>query len=126
MTTPFIELATQVEPWFGNPGLTGAFVGGGVGCLGGVYGTVAGILAPQGKCRGLVLGIHWFAVALGVVLLVTGVTALVLGQPYAVWFPMLLAGGVATLVVLPMTPLLRLRYRQAEQRRLEAEEFRQS
>lgn len=124
MTSLTLQLASQVYPWFNNPGLVGGLLGGGLGIMGGVYGTVVGILAPRGKAPGLVLGMHWTFLAVGVVLLAAGVWALAVSQPYGVWYPLILPGALATMLMLIFTPIIRLRYRQAEHRRLEAEEFR--
>ncbi len=118
-----INLLAQVEPWF-NAGLVGGLMGGGIGILGGVYGTVVGLCAPRGKWRSFVFAMHWAALALGGVLLVAGVTAVITGQPYGVWYSLLLPGLLLTVLMGTMTPVIKLRYRQAEHRRLEAEEFR--
>ena len=119
-----VTIAAGVEPWFNSPWLPGTILGSGVGILGGIYGTVLGICAPRGAARGFVFALHWGLVALGSLLAITGVVALTRGQPYGVWYPLLLSGVILTLVVGCLTPVLRLRYRQAEHRRLEAEEFR--
>jgi hypothetical protein len=120
-----VQLAAAVEPWF-TPWLAGPIFGGGVGVLGGVYGTLVGILAPRGLARGFVMGLHWTYVVIGLALLGTGITALITGQPYGVWFGFLLPGAILSVLMLSFTPMIRLRYRQAEQRRLEAEEFRRA
>lgn len=119
-----ISLLAEVEPWFTNPGLVGGLVGAGVGVLGGIYGTVVGLLAPRGKGRPFVMAMHWSAIALGVVLIAAGITAVVGGQPYGVWYALLLPGLLLVVLMGTMTPVIRLRYRQAEHRRLQAEEFR--
>lgn len=113
-----------VEPWFSNPGMVGGLVGAGVGLLGALYGCAVGVLAPRGMARGLVMTLHWFALALGAAFIVAGVTALIKGQPYGVWYALLLPGVLMAVLMGTMTPLIRLRYRQAEHRRLQAEEFR--
>ncbi len=119
-----ITLLAQVEPWFENFGLVGGSIGGGIGVLGAVYGTVVGVLAPRGKGRPFVFAMHWAALALGGVFLIAGVTAVITGQPYGVWYSLLLPGLLLVVLMGTMTPVIRLRYRQAEHRRLEAEEFR--
>jgi hypothetical protein len=119
-----IQLVAQVEPWFENQALAGALLGGGFGIFGGVYGSLLGLLAPRGRARGLMVAVHWTALSLGVLLLVAGVTALVSDQPYGVWYALLLPGAIVTVVMGCLTPVLHIVYRQAEHRRLEAEEFR--
>ena len=75
-----ISLLAQAEPWF-NPALAGPVLGGGVGLLGGIYGCLVGVLAPQGKARGAVMAMHWGALALGAVFLVAGIVAVASDQP---------------------------------------------
>jgi hypothetical protein len=117
-------LLAQSQPWFQNYGLAGAVLGGGAGLYGAVYGTCVGVMAALGKGKSFILALHWLGIGLGVTLLGAGVVALAVGQPYGVWFVLILPGAILVLVLAPMTPVIRLRYRQAEQRRLEAEEFR--
>lgn len=118
---------TQPEPWFTNVGLVGAIVGSAVGVLGGgVYGPLVGSLAPLGKARGFVYAYHWMLVIVGLCLLVVGVVAMVTGQPFPIVAVLGGPGLLLLTILLPLTPVLNMRYRQAEQRRLEAEEFRQT
>ena len=124
MSDLILHVAAQVQPWFENYGLVGGLAGAGVGMLGAAYGTTVGLLAPRGKARGLVFAMHWTFLALGVVLLAAGITALVTGQPYGVWYALLLPGALVTILMMVFLPIVRLRYQQAEHRRLEAEEFR--
>ncbi len=119
-----VPIATSVEPWFPNTWLPGTILGCSVGLLGGIYGSVMGICAPRGVARRLVYGMHFGLLALGAALLIAGVVAVSGGQPYGVWYPLLLEGVILSTVMGPLTPVMRLRYRQAEHRRLEAEEFR--
>ena len=86
--------------------------------------TLVGVLAPRGKGRAFVMALHWSALALGAVFIVAGITAVVGGQPYGVWYALLLPGLLMVVLMGTMTPVIRLRYRQAEHRRLQAEEFR--
>ncbi len=119
-----IEMLSAVQPWFEDWGLVGMLLGVGVGLLGGAYGTVVGICAPRGKAKGLVYGLHWFSLLLGLAVLAAGVTALIGGQPYGVWYPLLFSGAIVTVLMIGFTPMIKLRYRQAEHRKLNAEEFR--
>ncbi len=52
--------------------------------------------------------------------LVVGVVALVAGQPYAVWYPLLLGGGICTVVFGAILLAVRARYRADELRRVQA------
>ncbi len=119
-----MTLAAQVEPWWDNAGLAGAILGGGTGVLGAIYGTTLGVLAPRGRCRTAVFALHGAWMVLGFALLAGGLTALLAGQPYGVWYPLVLSGAISAMITLILTPVLRVVYRQAEHRRLQAEEFR--
>jgi hypothetical protein len=118
------------EPWFPNPNLFGALFGAIVGGVGGsllgMLGALSGRLAPQGKGRRWILGAWNGALILGVALLITGVVAWLGGQPYAIWYPILLSGLLFTVVVSSVRPVLVRRYREAEARRIEAEAIRMS
>jgi hypothetical protein len=52
------------------------------------------------------------------VLLGGGLAALVSGQPYGVWYGLGMGGLIGTLVLGPILPVVRKRYREAEERRL--------
>jgi hypothetical protein len=115
------------EAWFDATTfaiLYGAIGGGVGGSLCGVLGALAGTLAPRGIGRTWILGamalfLLWGAASAG-----AGVVALLAGQPYAIWFPFLLLGFIFTGVVGPLFPVVRQRYAEAEQRRIEAESIR--
>ena len=122
-----LTLGQDATPWFDNPGMVGGLLGAGVGVFGGgIYGPLAGILAPRGKARGLVLGYHFFLLAMGIVLLGVALYAMFTGQPYAVWYSLALPGFLLTLLFSIFTPVILGRYRVADHRRLNAEEFRRA
>jgi hypothetical protein len=110
------------EPWF-NPNLIGGLLGATVGVLGGTWGSLAGVCAPRGKCKGLVLGSYWLFLAAGVGLLATGIYAFVVDQPWGVWFGLLLPGAIMLLVFGPLGPVVRMRYHEADLRKMQAAEF---
>ncbi len=115
------------DPWFSEDVaiLIGAYGGAGVGVFGGLIGTLCGLLVPRGKARGLVLGLLMFQGVLGALLLVTGLVALLMEQPYAIWYSMLLLGGLCAGLGFGLRPVMVKRYQQAENRRIEAEALRQ-
>jgi hypothetical protein len=115
----------MTEWWSTHTGVfVGAIGGGGLGALAGCFGGLIGWLAPRGIARGPILIVHALFVAVGAVSLVAGITAVIMGQPYHVWYPLTLIGGVLTCVMGSLLPVVLVRYRQAEHRRLEAEELR--
>jgi hypothetical protein len=115
-------------PWWneyaGNQ--IGAWTGAGVGVLGAAYGSSAGYLATKGRARNAVLGVHLVSIALGILMLAAAIAALVLSQPFHVWYPLALPGAILTLVMGILLPVMRARYAQAEQRKLEAAELRRA
>ncbi len=117
------------EPWC-DPntfGMMYGVIGGGLGgTLGGLLGAAAGFLAPRGRGRGLILGGMAFFVAIGVIQAVLGLFALTSGQPYGIWYPMLLCGFIMAVVIGCLIPVVRARYAQAEHRRIEAEAIRRA
>ena len=117
----------MIEWWNAQDGnLYGAIGGAVLGVVGGGIGAAAGVLAPRGKGRGLVLGAMAAVFVAGNVVLAMGVIAMMRGQPYHVWYPLTLCGGIVSLVIGPLLPVVNMRYRQAEARRMEAEGLRRS
>lgn len=117
----------MIEWWTAHDGnLYGAIGGAALGVLGGCLGAAAGWFAPRGRQRGLILGSMLVLVIAGVAMLGTGLMALAQKQPYHVWYPLILGGGILTLVMGPLIPVINIRYRQAEARRMDAEGIRRS
>ena len=111
-----------MDPWWTSAGasLVGGLGGGAVGLLGGLLGTLMGTLGPKGKARGFVLGLHLALVVFGALVLAAGIVAVVGGQPYGVYFPLLMLGGIMACVFGGLLPVTRGVYQQAEGRRLES------
>lgn len=104
----------------------GAYGGAGLGVLGGILGGIGGPMAQKGKGKGPILASFTTVAVLGVLLLVTGVVALVAGQPYVIYYPFLLLGLIASAVFGGLIPVMRKHYRMAEQRKMEAEALRRA
>ncbi len=66
----------------------------------------------------MVLGIALLAVS--ALCLLFGLMRLLQGQPMATWHPYLLFGGICTLIMGIILPMVHIRYGQAEMRRIEA------
>jgi predicted Zn-dependent peptidase len=127
MTAPFVlaaaGAAADVTPWFPieAAGWHGAIMGSFVGAFyGGLVGGVGLHLANKGSARSLVLGAMTGGVLFSLACAVTGVIALSLRQPYHVWYPFLLIGGVGLLALGSAFLTIREKYRANEQRRVEA------
>jgi hypothetical protein len=117
-----------MTPWWNahDGTLIGAYGGAAIGVLGGILGTAAGVLAPRGRAKGVILASFIGMALAGAVVLCAGAVAMLIGQPRHVWYPLVLIGGIVVIVLPMQIPALRARYRQAEMRRLEAEELRRA
>lgn len=109
------------EPWFDQayawiPGTL-------LGCVAGTVGGLAGWLAPQGRAKSLILGSFWLLIGASVVMLMAGAIGYFSGQPYGVWYGLGLAGLIGILALGCNLPVLSRRYRQAEERRMNAEDL---
>jgi len=118
----------MAAPWF-DPQLFGAWYGGIVGGVllgagGGSLGGLASLWAPKAKGRRWILGGMQAFIALGLIQAALGIVALLSGQPYGIWYTLLLCGGVSTLVMGLNLPRVRRTYEAAENRRVQAEAFR--
>ena len=115
-------------PWWTDQqaGFLGGILGSAVGILGGILGTVTGVCAPRGKCKPFVYALFAFMIGIGIIALIASLTALCLHQPYAVYYPLTLIGVLCPTIGGGLVPVVRRTYRQADNRRLEAEELRRS
>lgn len=122
--SPAAALAQAAGPdapspeWWTDPqgGWVGGIAGSAVGLLGALVGTLAGL----GVARRLTLTFATLGVLVGLVCLAVGVVALVLGQPYHVWYPPLLVGAISAFAFGLNLPGLKKRYDQLELRKMTA------
>lgn len=117
----------MAEPWtdpntFGA--YAGAILGGGGGTLVGLWGALVGTLAPRGKGKTLILGMGIIFACFGAILAGVGIFAWVAGQPYGIWYPLILSGTIMAMITGMLLPTARKRYAEAEARMLAAEQFR--
>ena len=118
MTTPWMD--PQVfGMWYGAM-VGGILLGGGGGALGGL----ANVWAQRANGRRWILGGMQAFVAFGLIQAAVGVFALLSGQPYGIWYPLLLCGGISTLVMGLNLTRIRRSYEAAENRRVQAEALR--
>jgi len=94
--------------------LIGAIGGSGFGCWGGILGFLANRFASKGKHRAFMMNAIRFTIGAGLVLLAFGLAALFSGQPYHVWYPLLLLGGIVTGVLFPCYFQVRRQYNETE------------
>lgn len=103
------------------------WIGGAIGILGALFGTVLGglsFLVQQGKAKWFMLGGYGVMTAIGIFALLTLVVALVMGQPWHVVQPLLLVGPLFTALGVFLGMVVRRHYRAAEERRLDAAQIR--
>ena len=116
------QLAEEGQAWWSERtgGLIGGLLGSVIGIFGGVFGTICGFLVQRGKGKRWILGMIYSSIAVGAVLLIGGLAALCIGQPYHVWYPLLLCGGIMSIVFVCILPGIYCGYARAERRRMEA------
>ena len=109
---------TPAGAWWSDrqAGLVGGLTGGVLGMLG----ALVGVLAGMGRARRLVLGLLKLVIAASAVALLLGGVALAIGQPYAVYYPLLLLGVLGVAVPVGSLIAFRKRYEQLELRRMSA------
>jgi hypothetical protein len=95
-------------------------VGGIVGSMLGVLGAVIGGLGSAGRAKNFVLRTLRLLAVAGLGALAAGTAALVLGQPYAVFYPLLLLGVISAIAGVALPPVLVKRYQELELRRMQA------
>lgn len=95
-------------------------IGGIAGTVGGLLGGLIGVLTSMGRARTLVLTLAKGLLILGVISLLLGLVALGLGQPYAVYYPLLLLGVILSAVMGANLRTIRRRYEGLELRRMAA------
>lgn len=99
---------------------TAGLVGGIGGSLLGLLGAAIGTLAGLGFGRRLVVPLLIAMTALGGVLLTAGIVAVSLGQPYGVYYPLLLSGCLCGMLGAIGLVITRQRFAQLEMRRMQA------
>ena len=86
----------------------------------GVVGGMIGTLCALGRWRYFVLGLMRTITVLGLATLLLGLWAATHEQPYGVYYPLLLGGGLAALIFGSLLPVVRRRYAESELRRMAA------
>ncbi len=104
--------------WWSAP--QGGLVGGVGGSVLGILGGAIGFLASRRRARHVVIALIATGLAAGIFALVAGVVALCLQQPFFVAYPLLLLGGISTIVLGFNAPGILRRFREDEFRKIAA------
>ncbi|MGL4549579.1 MAG: hypothetical protein ACRC33_00215 [Gemmataceae bacterium] len=114
----------MVEPWY-DPIRYGWIPGTAFGVLGGLFGSLVGVLGPRRP--GQVIGGLWVGLAGSAALLTLSVVALIQGQPYGVWYglglPGLLGTVLAATFLVTLRPVILRAHRDEEERRMQARDL---
>jgi len=115
-----LELVSQStsSAWWSDR--TGGLIGGIAGSLIGITGAILGVLVAKGRGRRAVLATMAALAIAGGGLLVAGLLALALSQPYAVYFPLILGGIILLAVFGPGSRRTRRAYENVELRKMRA------
>jgi hypothetical protein len=97
-------------------GWIGGLGGAGLGILGAIVGTLCGVGVGRQLCFGLAIA----AIALSALCLVAGIVAILTGQVYHVYYPLLLFGIIGVTVFGFNLPTIRKRFDAIELRRMTA------
>lgn len=110
------------QPWF-DPSTYSWIPGTVFGTSLGVLGGLAGTLASLGRGRKFILTMWGIFTVIAVALLVTSIIAWSVGQPYGVWYGLGLPGLLGVILLPSLYPTITTRYREAEERRIQAADF---
>ena len=103
-----------MEPWF-DPNRCAWIPGAVFGGTALVLGALAGWLVPKGRAKAFMVS-SWVALWLvAIALLLAGVVALCVRQPWGVWYGLLLPGVVGAAVLGGNLLIILKRYREVEQ-----------
>ncbi len=98
----------------------GGLIGGVGGSVLGLIGALIGMLSARGRSRSIVMGAMAVVAIVGAFALITGIVAAAHGQPYGVYYPLLLGGGLGFTLFGGLRPIVRRRYDAIELRRMSA------
>jgi len=111
-----------MEPWF-DPNRYAWIPGTVYALIAGMLGGLAGWLVPRGRAKKFILR-AWFTMwVISLALLVAGIVALINGQPWGIWYGLVLPGAIGTLVMGANSLVILKRYREVEQRRVSAKDL---
>ncbi|MEO0445007.1 MAG: hypothetical protein AAF191_02910 [Verrucomicrobiota bacterium] len=110
-------LSVPGEWWSGTFGNS---LGAVLGSFIGIWGGLIGLLSGRGKARSFVMTSLLLFLILGGIFLLTGLLAVLVKQPYHVYYPLLLMGAILVPVSLSSRNSTRKRYQAQEQGKMDA------
>jgi uncharacterized membrane protein YgdD (TMEM256/DUF423 family) len=113
-----------MENWFDQrtAGIIGGIIGSILGSTGALIGCSCWICVRKGRKK-FIYTIFALAIAASIALLVTGVVAVCVKQPYHVWYLFLLPGFSGTIVFSGLFPVVRKRFIESEMTRMQAKDL---
>ena len=110
-----------VSAWWSaqSGGMVGGIGGATVGVVGGLLGAATGVLAPKGIAKTPVLALWALVLGLTFCALAAGLVAAATGQPYHVYYVLVLMGSIGVSVMGPMIALPLTAYAVAQARALD-------
>jgi hypothetical protein len=111
-----VQLVQYAAGWWSER--ASGWIGGFAGGIGGSLGSLLSLLAAKGRGRAFVIMATRILVGLGIVSTVLGVVALTSGQPYHVWFVLLLLGILLSGILIPRLRGYQKQYADLELRRM--------
>jgi hypothetical protein len=107
-----------IAPWWNSA--QGGRIGGILGTVLGLYGALIGTLGSRGRGRRLGISLMSAMMVLCALMFLIGTLAWSIGQPYAVWYPLLLCGAIGGIVSGSLLPVMKRRFEEIEMRRMTA------
>jgi len=113
-----------MEQWFSpkTAGIIGGLIGSILGLAGALIGCSCGICVRKGWKKPIYTTFI-LAIATSVMLLITGLVALGIKQPYHVWYPFLLSGFIGTIIFSSLFPVIRKRFIESEMIKMQAKDL---
>ena len=110
--------STKKKGWWSSrmAGLLGGITGSVIGCIGALIGTLAGLCKARKVVFSLLAGLLVF----GVGCLILGLVAVILAQPYSVYYGPLITGFLCTILPLVLYREIRKRYEEKELRKIKS------
>ena len=114
---PMAGLTGGSEWWSGQ---TAGWIGGLGGAVIGILGAAIGVLAGMGRAKKLILAMSALATVVGVFAVASGIYAVIIHQPYSVYYVLLMLGGYLTLGGITCLIVIPYQFRMRELRRMQA------